>query len=283
MTRPWMPLYVGDYLSDTRRLSTLQHGIYMLLIMDYWSTGSLPDDDAQLAQIAGVTLEQWECNRNAIASFFLPGWKHKRIEEELAKAADVSSKRKANAEKRWSKCNANADANIMHRAPVPQSQLSSLRSDKSSQSSIARSASAENLGATAPADEPKSRHRKTRCQIAGDAQPDERQRADADEAGLKGDEFRTEWRRFRDYHRSKGSLMADWQAAWRTWLSNREGFRQRAGPKQPRRNPDLEAFEMLTRADHERNQQNQKSTAGRDAITALAIFGDSAGATSGTH
>lgn len=136
--RPWMPLYVGDYLADTRRLSTLQHGIYLLLIMEYWAVGSLPDDDNMLAQIACLTRKQWDNNRIAIASLFQAGWKHKRIEAELEKAADVSVKRQANANKRWSNSNANASANAdasdMHRAPVSHShshsQSSSLRSNE---------------------------------------------------------------------------------------------------------------------------------------------------------
>lgn len=29
-----------------------------------------------------------------------------------------------------------------------------------------------------------------------------------------------ELQKFSDYHRAKGSVMADWQAAWRTWVGN---------------------------------------------------------------
>ena len=54
MRRPWMPLYVADYLANTGRLSAAEHGAYLLLIMQYW-TGRLPDDDTQLARIAWIT------------------------------------------------------------------------------------------------------------------------------------------------------------------------------------------------------------------------------------
>jgi uncharacterized protein YdaU (DUF1376 family) len=85
MGRAWMPLYVGDYLRDTRDLNTLQHGAYLLLIMHYWQHDALPTDDARLAAIAGLSVAQWRRIREPVQAKFADGWKHKRIEAELVK------------------------------------------------------------------------------------------------------------------------------------------------------------------------------------------------------
>lgn len=84
----WMPLFIGDYKKDTGRLNTEQHGAYLLLIMEYWSTGPLADDDGELAAIVMLPLRPWKVMRPKIARFFRVGegfWRHKRIDEELAK------------------------------------------------------------------------------------------------------------------------------------------------------------------------------------------------------
>ena len=86
MGPPFMQLWVADYLKDTRGLTTEQHGAYLLLIMEYWTKGSLPDDDKQLARIAGMAIREWRKSKPALQAFFHDGWKHRRIDEELAKA-----------------------------------------------------------------------------------------------------------------------------------------------------------------------------------------------------
>lgn len=93
----WMPLDVADYRADTAHLSALEHGVYLLLIMHYWQTGSLPDDDAQLARITCTGRRSWATARPVVEKFFLPGWKHKRIEQEIEKAKEVSKKRRGAA------------------------------------------------------------------------------------------------------------------------------------------------------------------------------------------
>lgn len=96
MSRPWMPLYVRDYLSDTARLSTLEHGAYLLLIMSYWKDGGIPSDDDDLAYIVGLSMDEWLKIKPRIQRLFKDGWRHKRIDEELAKAEE-KYERRANA------------------------------------------------------------------------------------------------------------------------------------------------------------------------------------------
>src|SRR5688500_2390012 len=74
-TKPdaWMPLYIGDYKKDTGRLTTELHGAYLLLIMEYWSTGPLADDDDELAAITVSSPKEWKRMRPKIARFFIVG------------------------------------------------------------------------------------------------------------------------------------------------------------------------------------------------------------------
>lgn len=116
----WMPLDIADYRADTAHLGALEHGIYLLLIMHYWQTGSLPDDDKLLARIACATPTEWRGARPIIERFFLPGWKHKRVERELERARNISDKRRGAAESRYAlapppeHANASANAEQVH-------------------------------------------------------------------------------------------------------------------------------------------------------------------------
>lgn len=85
MSRPWMPLYVGDYLRDTGHLTTEQHGAYMLLIMHCWQHDALPETANGRAAVARLTPKRWESMAPVVEKFFRPDGTQKRIEEEKEK------------------------------------------------------------------------------------------------------------------------------------------------------------------------------------------------------
>lgn len=116
----WMPIYIGDYLSATTRLTTEQHGAYLLLLMDYWKNGPLPDNDRVLAQICRMNLDDWSNARSILEAFFEVSdkqWIHKRVEREIEEAKDrketATRRAKAGAEARWHRNNASSNAQAM--------------------------------------------------------------------------------------------------------------------------------------------------------------------------
>jgi len=91
----WMPLVVGDYLKDTSRLTTEQHGAYLLLLMDYWTNGPPPDDDVALASIARMDPKRWRACRPVMLRYFriVDGvWRQKRADEELERWSEKKRK-----------------------------------------------------------------------------------------------------------------------------------------------------------------------------------------------
>ncbi len=119
-----MPWYVADFTADTQHLDSSLTGAYMMLIGHYWLRGSLPDDDSALARIARMSPPQWKKARPVLVAFFHDGWKHKRIDEEIAHAADVSKKRRAAVEQREINRSSNDDQKITQPQPPSQAQES---------------------------------------------------------------------------------------------------------------------------------------------------------------
>ena len=93
----WMKTMVADELADTAELTAAELGGYYRLQLHYWRNhGPLPDDDMRLARLAGMTTEEWEDARPAIAEFFEilnELWMHPGLDQEFQKALDVSKTR----------------------------------------------------------------------------------------------------------------------------------------------------------------------------------------------
>lgn len=69
--RPFMQLYVSDFIGDTLQLSTEQIGAYMLLLMAMWNGGGkLPADDAKLARVVRMSVKKWRAISDDLMGFF---------------------------------------------------------------------------------------------------------------------------------------------------------------------------------------------------------------------
>lgn len=160
----WMPLYIGDYLADTSRLSTEQHGAYLLLLMDYWRNGPPMDDDEELASITKLSAQQWKKHAPKIRGMFVSvdgRLVQKRCDEERQKAGLVSSKRsvagKQGAAKRWGKQDGEQMANAMANGmaePMPEAWQNDAPSQSPSPSPISDEGQGVSPPPLAPPSEP---------------------------------------------------------------------------------------------------------------------------------
>ena len=124
---PYLQLYVADYLADTAHLSTLEHGAYLLLIMNYWQRGepfSAKDQQTlnrRLASVARMDAQAFDQIKETLAEFFVVQentWVHPRIERDLdavrAKSTKAKAAGKASAMARLSKRSTDAEQTLNH-------------------------------------------------------------------------------------------------------------------------------------------------------------------------
>lgn len=62
----WLPIYIGDILSMTTRLTTEQIGGLHLLMMDFWKNGDIPNDNKIISAITRMTTAKVKQLKNAI-------------------------------------------------------------------------------------------------------------------------------------------------------------------------------------------------------------------------
>lgn len=103
---PAIPLFGDAYLADTRHLSLEEHGAYLQLIMIAWRIEGccLPDDDARLARMLGVTAARWRKLKPVVMAFWTlenGTWKQARLTKERAFVEEKRAKNSASARARW--------------------------------------------------------------------------------------------------------------------------------------------------------------------------------------
>lgn len=96
---PSLPLFTDAFIADTGHLSLEQRGAYLMLLMLAWrSPGcSLPNDDAKLARMLGVTLKRWAGLKPEVMAFWTLSedrWMQKRLTRERDFVAEKVEKRR---------------------------------------------------------------------------------------------------------------------------------------------------------------------------------------------
>ena len=120
----WMPVYIGDMLAKTTRMTTEQIGASFLLLMDYWRNGSIPDDNNIISSVICLSVSKskalknillssnlFEIHEGQMSSKYLDGLK---AQAETNKSAKSERAKKA-AEARWGNKQESNDADASNK------------------------------------------------------------------------------------------------------------------------------------------------------------------------
>ena len=99
MSFAFMPLYTGDYLRDTRHLTPMRHGIFMLALMYCWdSKGPMPVDEQECAGICNCrSADEIDALRYVLDRYFVrmpDGHYNKRMADEVVRFETIASFRR---------------------------------------------------------------------------------------------------------------------------------------------------------------------------------------------
>lgn len=207
-----MPLYIADYEADTAHLSPEEDGIYTRLLRLCWRTPgcSIPDDAAWIARMMRVTPEYHaekvvpvlsEFFRRRKARLFSP--RQQEIFEKInsvSKARSLAGRNGGRPRKQLTdndKHESKSKANGNHLEPEPEPEQK-----RETNVSLPR------------------KRGNPKTHTSPDARISEQMRAVAIGRGLSDAEAEAQFAKFRDRALAKGDAYADWNAAWRNWLTS---------------------------------------------------------------
>lgn len=199
--------------------------------------GSLPDDDATLCNLAGLgrDIKTWRRIRPAALRGFVvcsDGRLYHSYVCRIAKEAHMEQerfekRRRADRERKSPGISGGIPAENPPEIPVipPEDGERSSGNPADSPGEGAERSGAENLRTVSDETVPKRAARqKVRSRIDEERPPSVADIGYAESKGYPKQWVSEQWERFRDYHIREGSLMADWPAAWRTWVQNAKKF-----------------------------------------------------------
>lgn len=206
----YYPFHVGDYAAHTAHLDLLEDLAYRrMLDLYYLRECALPHDPAEVARLIRMRGNVAEVTA-VLREFFTEvegGWVNGRCDEEILRMQDKQMKAKASAEASVAARRAKAEG---HRSASAERTLNERSTDAElpTPTPTPTPNTAKAVGAS---------RRKPQTALPEDFAPND---VGMNRAAEKHLDVPTELEKFRNHHAAKGSVMADWQAAWRTWVGN---------------------------------------------------------------
>jgi uncharacterized protein YdaU (DUF1376 family) len=119
-----IPFHIGDFLSGTLHMDTLEKGAYIMLLLSHYQSGEkgLPNDDKKLSRIAGVSPKVWDRIKPILSEKFTiknDVWVSQKCVEVLRKVHEKSSKQRDKALKRHNSDDATAEPRQCQPKPKP--------------------------------------------------------------------------------------------------------------------------------------------------------------------
>lgn len=251
---PWFRMY-HEFATDPKvqMLSEADQRRFIMLLCLRCCNGDVTLQDVTIAFQLRITEPEWLDTKSRLIAKNLISKDNKPIAWEKRQMLSDDSKSRVYKWREKQKRNSNGDCNVT---------VTAQDKDKDTDT--------DNNLSVISASPRKASRAKPRTQISEDAQPTPKDISAAEEAGLNSATFREQWAKFRNHHRAKGSLMADWQAAWRTWLGNISEFQRqpRAGPPSYQ-NGKTGGFSLLKQAILENERASAAQNNGSNPVVQL--------------
>ncbi len=228
-TKIWYPHNIEKYRRKTGHLTIAEHGAYRLLMDAYWDRrGPLPADENRMRKLIGADKDEWESVRDAVLDFFTltdDGWRHEKIDENLAEAERLHSEKadrlaKAREAKRLKK-EQETDQSIVLSTEQSTELTPATQSHSQSHTHKNQEPREGAPDGAAPKVSRETIKKPKSSRLADDWRPPPEFMAFALVEGFSELEAKREADKFRDYWiaqpGAKGRKL-DWIATWRNWI-----------------------------------------------------------------
>jgi uncharacterized protein YdaU (DUF1376 family) len=202
-----MVLDTNAFLADTIPMSTLEKGAYLLILIamhrspDGWIAG----DDCSLGKISGLTRNHWHRIAPLIRGFLIVGAGGKVSQNRIQRDRASHSKGENASLSKGRNPGGTPLADKESLLPLETHLVSESSSESVVRANARKTLLHQNWG------------------------PDGKNITYAVDHGFNLERVHQLADAFADHHRSHGNRMADWDAAWRTWVRNEVKFSQRRG------------------------------------------------------